>query len=101
MGIGPDCAPGAFQGQETSAARWEGLHRAYQGFQDADHEGALSFFQRLELERDSCHPVKPGRCGSDRSILTLHATSALPIATGCVGESHCGADLTFLDAPVA
>jgi len=42
--IGPDCAPGAFQGQETSAARWEGLHRAYQGFQDADHEGALSFF---------------------------------------------------------
>merc|ERR1712048_291493 len=41
--IGPDCAPGAFQGQETSVARWEGLHRAYQGFQDADHEGALSF----------------------------------------------------------
>jgi hypothetical protein len=42
--IGPDCAPGAFHGQETSAARWTGLHRAYQGFQDADDEGALSFY---------------------------------------------------------
>jgi len=44
-----------------------------------------------------------GRCGSDRSILTLHATSALPGANGCVpfGESHRGADLTSFDAPVA
>lgn len=30
--IGPDCCPGAFQGQEMSDARWEGLQRAYQTF---------------------------------------------------------------------